>query len=163
MKISKLIRFFCAAVLAIASFQVDALEREYEIKVPSSRFPVIKVKEANGEKTWQVYRSDGADFVALFFLRLSEAKELLVIADKALAAYDEIVAAGRCPVGIVRSGRLGEINRRSRMAFEVVCERNNVQVEIKMYDEYVVNFLTTRVEASQLKDVARRLVSELER
>lgn len=152
---------FAFAALFI-SLDATALEREYEIKTPSSRFPTFKVLETPQGKSWQVYKSDGADFVSLFYLGLPEAKKLLSISDRALASYEEIRAAGGCQNNVVKSGPLGGLDRGSGMDFQVICSNGNTQVEITMHDEYVVNFLTTRVEAAQLKSIALQLIKTLE-
>ena len=154
---------FAGTLLLGLSEHVTALEREYEIKKPAHGFPTIKVQEANGRKHWSVYHSSGVDFVALFGLDLTDAKYLLKISETALKSYEEIIAAGRCPTGAVKSGRLGEIRQNSTMAFEVVCERNNILLHISMFDEYVVNHLVTRVEAAHLKRMAILFVQALEK
>ena len=88
---------------------------------------------------------------------------MLSIAEKAHVTYDQIKSIGRCPTNSIRSDSLGEISSfsRSKMGFEVVCEKNNILLKITMHDKYVVSLINSRVEASDLTKLANSVLNEL--
>ena len=137
----------------------SALDREYII----STNPKITVTESGDRKTWRIYGTEGIGSVLLIRLGLNEAKYLLNMAETAKSFYKEIIDSGRCPDGIVKSGRFGAIKGPfSEIHFEVVCERNNILMHITMFDEHVVNFLIIRMEAKNLERIAKKLISALQ-
>ena len=153
-KIALLFSFF-------VSHPVLALEKEYKIKKPSSKLPEIIVLENEEGKKWRMYDSSGVNFVYFHDLGMKEALYLMEMADKALDSYKEIIDQGRCPKHKVKSGILGELKRFSKLEFEVVCERNNILLHMRMFDRHIVNSIYNKVEAKDLKEMAGELIAAL--
>lgn len=156
-------RFVLVLLAALSASASAALVREVKLPSYASGLPAVTVQTDGTYALWSMFKvgSNGVDEFGLYTLNESHAKILKRIATDADASYAEIKAAGRCPTGVVRAGVIGALGGGSsdKMTFEVVCERNNIMVEIVMTDEYVVNFIRTKVEASALHKLADKLLT----
>lgn len=161
-------RFLIILLLFIAySPNATALIKEIEIKGPSLKYPSFTIKEENGVKTWSMVHATASGPIRLVLfsnLDIAQAQKLLKLTENALLSYESVKSAGRCPTGVVRSGKLGQIQDLlgSQMDFEVVCRKNNIQLEINSYDEYLINIVNSRIEAAKFKTAIQKLITALE-
>lgn len=157
-------RFSLLLLLAtLAASASAALVREEKLPSYASGLPSVTVTSNGSDVTWSMFKvaDNDVDEFGIYRLGKTHAQVLKMAARRADDSYAEIKAAGRCPSGVVRGGQAGVLGGGSsdKITFEVVCERNNIMVEVVMTDEYVVNFIRTKVEASALHKLADKLLT----
>ena len=161
MKISTL------AVTLILSTNIFALNQVISIKKSNRKLPDVAVNIIGNDKpTWSISAHKRYRYVSLSKLELTDAYELLSISSDAKDKYEEIKSIGRCPNSIIKSGELGRLQMGwtfDTISFEVICEKNNITLQISMYDKHVINYVYIDVEASDLEKLANSIIKELEK
>lgn len=143
-----------------------ALKTEHTVPISNYALPLVTVivddkpRSPKYKTIWRAFRNEGVYSVGLYRLNKSHAEKLLNIARKAKESYSEIIKAGRCPNSPIKSDRLGSIKSKGNsMGFQVECNKNNIMLNITMSDEYVINFLSSKVEWQELETLALDILS----
>lgn len=140
----------------------SALTREITLKGLNPALPRVTVSMTGPETTWGMYKSDEADDVLMRSLKRADAEKLLDIVKKARSANQEIIAVGKCPGSVVKSGELGRLDNPndSSISFELVCKNNKIRLHYTMTDEFVVNLVLNSVEISDLELMANKILGQ---
>ena len=152
-------RIFTILMLSLVfNTSAQALTKETTINMSNSSLPWVRVKSDSSGITWSAFKRDGIESVGLFGLRQADAENLIAISMKAKELYKQIIDQGRCPTGKI-SEEIGILTSNSNyMKFKVVCEKNNILVQIAMIDEYAINVIYNYVEWQDIKKLGNAIL-----
>jgi len=140
----------------------SALTREITLKGLNPALPRVTVSTTGSVTTWGMYKSDETDDVLMRSLKRADAEKLLDVVQKAKSANLEIIAIGKCPGSVVKSGELGRLGspNDSTISFELICKNNKIKLHYTMTDEFVVNLVLNSVDISDVELMANKILGQ---
>ena len=163
-KILNLVVIATSLVVSTFTFATN-IEKKITLKGHDYDLPSVELVVVNNQATFSFYKGQGADFVALYKLTNYSAHRLVKYAKKSREVFETMKSKGRCPDGDL-SAEIGSITSRmgtDKAKFNVVCENNDITVQIVMMDEYVVNYVSTNFEVFQFEKWANDISQHMKK